>query len=317
VRIGYALLTVLVLGRAIALAQPATNDAGTDAALTTEQQSAYYGIVTQAIAEFDAAHFEEARALFRRAHELWPSARTWRTLGMTAFELRMYPQAQAELQAALDDPRRPLDDTQREQLGALLERTRAYVGCYKLDVEPSEAELLLDGTPLRLDEVSTVVLAVGRHELLARAPGYVELRVPLEVEGGEDEARSLRLAALPVAPPPEPAPPTLMPVRDLQRDPWLPSARWVAGSVAGAGVVSAVVLGALAIDRKNTLDQHCWDGACPRAYWHDLDQLQRFSRASTAGIVVGAAGASALTYLLLRPRLRRVAWSPLGLRGVF
>lgn len=51
---------------------------------------------------------------------------------MTAFELRMYPRALQELQASLDDPRRPLPVEQREQVTRLIEETKAFVGRYEL-----------------------------------------------------------------------------------------------------------------------------------------------------------------------------------------
>lgn len=90
---------------------PAVATAPTDP--PKDVQATYRGVVMHAVSEFDAGRSAEARALFLRAHELWPSARTLRTLGMTAFDLRMYPRALEELQGALDDARRPLPDDQR------------------------------------------------------------------------------------------------------------------------------------------------------------------------------------------------------------
>src|SRR5688572_7233282 len=63
----------------------------------------YDDLIKRAIVEFDNSHCAEARALFRRAHELSANARTFRGLGITAFELRRYLEASAELKASLDD----------------------------------------------------------------------------------------------------------------------------------------------------------------------------------------------------------------------
>jgi hypothetical protein len=156
----------------------------------------YRSVVASAIAEFDAGRFAEARALFLRAHDLWPSARTLRTLGMTAFELRLYPRALVELQAALDDPRRPLADAERAQVQELLAQTRAFVGRYRLRLSPPELELSVDGAPRPRDDDAELLLAVGAHELLARAPGHQELRRTLVVEGREDEELLLSLPLL-------------------------------------------------------------------------------------------------------------------------
>src|SRR4051794_41142067 len=94
----------------------------TSAEPSPQVQREYHALAARAVAAFDAGHFAEARALFLRAHELWPSARTLRTLGMTAFDLQMYPEALRELQAALADQRRPLDAAQRTQVAELIKR---------------------------------------------------------------------------------------------------------------------------------------------------------------------------------------------------
>ena len=84
----------------------------------------YRALINDAVAEYDAHHFEEARALFRRAHELEPSARTWRGIGMAAFELRDYVKSLRALEASLVDSRLPLTGTERDQVQALAD-TRA------------------------------------------------------------------------------------------------------------------------------------------------------------------------------------------------
>jgi hypothetical protein len=156
-------------------------------------QAMYRDVVTHAVAEFDAGRFAEARALFLHAHELWPSARTLRTLGMTAFELRMYPRALAELQSALADPRRALPDDQRAEVLLLIEQTHAYVGRYRVQLSPAGAELLVDGNPAA---PGVLVLALGDHVLVVRAAGHGELRRALMVQGREDEALALNLEPL-------------------------------------------------------------------------------------------------------------------------
>jgi len=165
--------------------------------LTPEVQAQYRDVVGRAVVEFDAGRWAEARALFLRAHQLWPSARTLRTLGMTSFELRAYAQALTELQAALDDPRRPLSDEQRAQVSTLIDQARAFVGRYQVAVTPSTAELLVDGAPRALAADGVLLLEVGRHELRARASGYSELVRTLDVLGREDETLALELRPLP------------------------------------------------------------------------------------------------------------------------
>ena len=81
-----------------ASAEPAAEPADpAPAELNAEQQQAHRDLSSRAIVEFEAGRFAEARALFMRAHEIWPSARTFRVLGMTSFELRSYVRALQEL----------------------------------------------------------------------------------------------------------------------------------------------------------------------------------------------------------------------------
>jgi tetratricopeptide (TPR) repeat protein len=93
---------------------PATPVAGED--------SHYRQLIAQAVEEFHASHFVEARALFERAHAISPNARTFRGLGITAFELRRYTLAVRELNAALEDLRNPLPPALREEVSTALAR---------------------------------------------------------------------------------------------------------------------------------------------------------------------------------------------------
>jgi tetratricopeptide (TPR) repeat protein len=206
-------------------------------------QAQYRDVVARAVTEFDAGRWAEARALFQRAHELWPSARTFRTLGMTSFELRNYAQALRELQASLDDARRTLPEDQRAQVAALIEQTRAFVGRYHVQISPAGAELRVDGVPGALDKDGTLVLEVGRHELRARASGYAESMQRLDVQGREDEALALTLQPEPNVPAPvaasQPLPTTSMTDHGGRRL-WT----WIAGgtAVALAGTSTALWL---------------------------------------------------------------------------
>jgi hypothetical protein len=163
--------------------------------------ASYRQTVEAAVTEFDAGRWAEARALFLRAHELWPSARTFRALGMTSFELRDYARTVSELEQALSDPRRTLDDEQKTQTKALLDRAKAFVGTYHVALAPADAELLVDARPQSIRTGETLRLALGNHELVARAPGYTDLHRRVSVQGGEDGPLELTLtAAPPVAP---------------------------------------------------------------------------------------------------------------------
>ena len=79
-----------------------------------ETRDDYRALVKQAVREFEASNWPEAFALFKRAHELEPSARTLRGIGLAAYEMRDYVQSIGYLQTALEDQRRPLSPAQRK-----------------------------------------------------------------------------------------------------------------------------------------------------------------------------------------------------------
>jgi hypothetical protein len=170
-----------------------------------EDEASYRQVLSEALAEYDAHHFEEARALFRRAHDLSPNARTLRGIGMASFELRDYVDALRSLQGALTDQRRPLTPAQRAQVSGLIERTRAFVGQYMLPASVKPAVLRVDGMPATTEADGTLLLNFGRHAVTVETPGYVPETRELYVIGGERQELSFQLRPIAVEPPaPEP-----------------------------------------------------------------------------------------------------------------
>ena len=160
-----------------------------------DEPQAYKAVIKQALQEFDAGNFAEARALFLRAHELAPSARTLRALGLTEFQLRHYVEADKLLEQALQDSRHALTREQRTEVEHMLERARAYVGRYRIQLTPAGATLAVDGQAAALDPGAPLLLDVGEHTLLVRAEGYADEERHLDVRGREDESLSIELHA--------------------------------------------------------------------------------------------------------------------------
>ena len=158
-------------------------------------QPAYENAIAQAVAEFGAGRWEEARALFKRAHQIEPNARTLRGMGMTAFELRMYVVALRELEAAVQDTRKPLTEAQRRSAQALIERTNAFVGRHQLVLEPAHAKPYVDGQPVQFEPGAVVLLDIGEHELRVVADGYRTATRRLRVEGGQRAVLRVTLEA--------------------------------------------------------------------------------------------------------------------------
>ena len=145
----------------------------------------YRELIEQALVEFRHKNWPEARVLFRRAHDLSPSARTLRGMGVVSYEMRDYVQAVLQLSAALVDTRQPLNEGQRKEASALLARARTFIGSYTLLLEPSDAEVMLDGAQLVRDVEGRVLVAFGEHTLEASAPGHQRNVSKIAVQGGE------------------------------------------------------------------------------------------------------------------------------------
>jgi tetratricopeptide (TPR) repeat protein len=150
-------------------------------------------MLEEAVSEYDAHRYEEARALFRRAHDISPNARTLRGIGMADFELREYVEALRSLEAALVDKRRALTPSQRQQVETLVERTRAFVGRFFLKLSPKEIVLHVDGAPAAIETDGSLLLSFGRHTLAAEAAGAASENREINVIGGERQELSFQL----------------------------------------------------------------------------------------------------------------------------
>jgi hypothetical protein len=178
---------------------------GSIARAADDDQTPVSVLIGDAVAEYDAGHFQEARALFRQAHEKQPTARTLRGIGMCSFELRDYVEATRALMASLRDQRRPLTSEQKRHAEALLARAHTFVGRFTVKVKPEGASLFVDGRPAELEPEGILLLSFGRHQLSLRCPSCspAEKDEDVEVSGGEKKDIELALAPAPLTPPPD------------------------------------------------------------------------------------------------------------------
>jgi tetratricopeptide (TPR) repeat protein len=167
-------------------------------AAETSEPPGYRALVEQGLSEFSVHHYEEARALFARAHALYPNARTHRALGLAAFELRNYIEAVNHFELALSSKLRPLDDDLRKQAEEVLERAYGFIGRVQVTREPKAAELSLDSQAVVLPANGVLLVRIGEHTLEAQAAGFASQKQRFEITGGERTA--LRIRLLPLSP---------------------------------------------------------------------------------------------------------------------
>ncbi|HEX5661143.1 MAG TPA: hypothetical protein VFX59_28325 [Polyangiales bacterium] len=173
------------------------------------EPTAYRSTVREALSEYHAKNWPEARALFEEAHRLYPNARTLRGLGMTAFELRSYRESVSFLTSALDSQVKPLDGKLRVETEQLLTRAERFVGKLTIQVTPADANVTVDGNPAVIGK-EPIVLDVGEHNFEFHAEGYLAESRSLYVKGRESETWTVVLnkvpapvVAAPVVPTPE------------------------------------------------------------------------------------------------------------------
>jgi hypothetical protein len=153
----------------------------------------YRSTLKDALAEYDAGHFEEARALFRRAHEINPNARTLRSIGMASFELRDYVAAVRALSSALTETRKALSPEQRAHAQGLLDRSRMFVDVYNLRITPQDARVLVDGRTPEYEADGTLLLGFGAHNIEVSKAGFVLRTVVVNVRGNEHKDLAVTL----------------------------------------------------------------------------------------------------------------------------
>src|ERR1700753_3026369 len=109
-------LLLLASGASRASAQPSAASRSAQPAASGEGATdEYTRAVRSAVESYNRDDFATARKFFARAHELRPSARTWRGMGTTAFELRQFEDAVRELTFALEDQRSALTPELRSE----------------------------------------------------------------------------------------------------------------------------------------------------------------------------------------------------------
>jgi len=264
---------------------------------------AYRALVGEALAEFDGARWDEAQALFRRAHELYPNARTLRGIGMAAFEGRSYVEAIHHLSAALGESRRALTEAQSAQVRALIERALHFVDHIVLDGPVPGGRVRVDGQAGAPEPDGTLLVGLGEHVVeVISARGGLLTRTRIEVRGGARHVIATRpLDPIGSRPPFEPG-----------AGPWV--------SIVGGGTIIA---GGGLLTLFGVLDLRAVEDAEAGTRWSSVsgaaDRAPVLTSVGAAALTVGGlAVVAGLLWLALGPEMtehvalgpRGVAWRP-------
>jgi hypothetical protein len=289
---------------------------GTSAGLA--QGNDYKALTSAAVEELSSGHFEEARALFARAHAITPSARTFWGMGVAAFEARQYVDAIQMLTQARDDPRKPLTAEQRKQTESLLERSQAFVVRVPIRVEPAAAKVSVDGREVARDESGVALLDAGTHQVVVSAEGHEDVVRVARWEAGDAPVFEVRLHTRGTSAAPAPGSDAAhMPAPASPSPAALASARRAFGVLKwvslGATVASLGVMGTgLGLREKEVAhyndDTKCpppRDARCPNS----RETVAKLKRTAIAGGALAGvfAGLSIVSFLLDRKPKRDAA----------
>lgn len=301
-RLRGALLLALLLGSAVAQAQP-----------SAAQKETARGLMAEGRELRDRGDLASALTRFNAADALMGVPTTGFEVAATQAQLGKLVEARETLQRVLaiavspDDPE-PFNEA-RSRARALDQQLQARIASLRFvlkGLKDGEAvELTVDGEhvpkalfnlPLRVNPGRHMVVARGRQRELRRDVDVAEGQsVPIVLELVSDDAKPSSAAtastSAPTAAVPAPVDAPLAPRKAAAASRGLPTLAYVGGGVALAGLALGSVTGISAISHKNDAKKACVDGNCPPSTWSDLDSARSMATVSTVGFVVGAIGA--------------------------
>ncbi len=293
VRLAAALGFTLALGLSAPLARAQSRDPAAAEALFREGR-----------ALSDAGDIAGACAKFRESDRLDPAVGT--TFNIADCEERLGHVARAWTLFDEVAQRLPASDKRRgvaQKRAAALEPRLPKLKVTLAAGAPEGTRVMRDGVELGSASLGTPLpVDPGAHVLRVTAPGRVDSEVKVLVS--EREIRALEVEPGPVqsataAPvsattlPPEPPPPPV----DSHKAPLL---GYVIGGIGVAGFITGAVAGALTLHKKSVVNEHCdEEKRCDQEGLDAADAGKTLGMVTTIGLITGAVGVGAGTYLIL------------------
>jgi hypothetical protein len=196
----------------------------------------------------------------------------------------------------------------------------------------------VDGTTLRVGSLEIprarwsepIPVAVGRTDVVLETPSHPSQTLAVDVTPGQTRSVSLDVEtnAKTAGPaPPPPPPPRSPPPNDGEAGrKTVRIGSYVAAGVAGLGIASFVVFGAMSNAKYSALKNACSSGPCPPSRQSDIDAGKRDQRIANVALALGlvTAGAAVTLFVLSQPKTTQapaaalvVGPAELGLRGAF
>jgi hypothetical protein len=235
--------------------------------------------------DYDAALVE-----FQRAYDAMPDYRVLYNVGVTYLAQRSYVLSLRAFERYLVLGGSTLDPARRAEVEERIANLRQRVGFLVLEVNVTDAEVLVDGEVVARTPVpSPLSLDVGRHRVEVRAAGHMPEQRTISVAGGDELELAIELepVAAPVASvPPPPAPDLTTPE---------PPHRNLRPLAIGGFISTAVLAAAAGTTGGLALRSHRDYEDAAGTYPGDAQALSDArSRTHTLSIVTDALGATAI-----------------------
>jgi len=161
-----------------------------------EEPAEYRDAIRSGLREYDTGNLAEAKLYFTKAHAAYPNARTLRGLGMVAYGLRDYAAAVAHFEQALVSTEKPLSAGLQSELRELLGRSRAFLASVRIELDPSDAQLRIDGVVRDHEHGRVLWMNPGEHALEVAKEGYDPLTRRIDLAAGAELVVALKLEPL-------------------------------------------------------------------------------------------------------------------------
>lgn len=286
--------------------------AAAGAAAAAEEAGDARAEFAQGVELFKEGKYVEAAAAFQRAYALKPAYKLLFNMAQAHAAAQQYDLALEEFGRYLAEGGDDVSVERRDEVVKELERLRPLVGYVEVEA-PDGLLVRVDGadkgrTPLE----GKLLVTVGKaHEVVVLSGQEVVFRRKVNVMGGmvETVKVDVRQAAAPAAAvkpsaAEEPAPAAKEPKAEEEqgKGKGLAVYGWVCVGVGAAALVGGAVVGGLALDQSNTLEESCaGGGVCAPARAGEVEALERMALTADVLFGVGGAVAAAGVILLLLP----------------
>lgn len=232
--------------------------------------------------------YVEALENFRAAYQIYPSPKLLLNIGTMLRQLGKNVEAAEVYEKYLEDPE--ADPNQRQLLTQTLDEINNLVGHVRVTVDPADAAVSLNGTPVVIAAGGTNVrVEPGTHKIVGEKKGFPPALATISLRRGETRTIDLKLVPTPVV---------------VQSNP-LQVAGIVSLSLGALGLVGAGITGGLVVSTYEQFARDCPQEKCATAQGYQTALSGRTLltvNAITWGVALAGGGVGTTLLLLARKK---------------